>query len=392
MQCENAEPDLLDIVKDTSRPITPEEEEALLDIDWESKPNLKPPFAYATLIYMALRDTDKDKLALSEIYEYIMNDFAYYRDCDPGWKNSVRHNLTQEPCFQKVDREPGDRGKGGYWRLNPCFRDHDILAAKRRRKFRKKRSGTSPKRTASGQSDSSTAQSEPKTGKESRSASAKASKALGTSSKANKSSKAGLSSPKQKLRRQKALRDASQNAQAMKSVSQIASETFAASPKSPKHKVEQQLTRRDSGVKSPQTSRHDGSLLHLGGFQSTDIGGLVSNEDRRFIGSFDSGTLSPPPFITPQRKFLDDTPEDLALIGAPCVLHEPLEVVTDGTDELLEHLSSFMDIGEDEKPDLIHLECTLDPSSISPLSTRPTTPAKGVEMPWNRPQRDSPGM
>jgi forkhead box protein J1 len=293
-QCENAEPDLLEIVRDTSRPITPEEEEALLDIDWESHPNLKPPFAYATLIYMALRDTDKEKLALSEIYEYIMNDFAYYRDCDPGWKNSVRHNLTQEPCFQKVERDPGDRGKGGYWRLNPDFNDHDILAAKRRRKFRKKRAnGNTKQRTCSGNSDSSVGMwTEVKNGKLNRSNSSTSAKqkASSSSTKQTKASKS-TSSPKMRLRRQKALRDASQCI--------LPTDTKVQQQTSTSHVLN--ASRRDSGVKSPIISPKS-SLVSLGGFTNSDS--LVnvrlppSRDDGRMFGSFDSGIFSPPPFIT----------------------------------------------------------------------------------------------
>lgn len=51
-------------------------------------------------------------------------------------KNSIRHNLSQEPCFVKLDRDSTEKGKGGYWALNPQFRDFDYIANKRRRKFK----------------------------------------------------------------------------------------------------------------------------------------------------------------------------------------------------------------------------------------------------------------
>lgn len=62
----------------------------ILSIDWQSDASKKPPFAYATLIYMALQESDSPKLALAEIYDYISDNFAYYRYADPGWKVSAR--------------------------------------------------------------------------------------------------------------------------------------------------------------------------------------------------------------------------------------------------------------------------------------------------------------
>lgn len=45
----------------------------------------KPPFSYATLIAMAIRDND-NKMTLSSIYEWIRDNFLYYRNADPSWQ------------------------------------------------------------------------------------------------------------------------------------------------------------------------------------------------------------------------------------------------------------------------------------------------------------------
>ena len=79
--------DLVQFPKPDARSCTSTpDDEAALEIDWEQETKRKPPFAYATLIYMALRESDKEKLALGEIYDYIYSNFAYYRQSGLGWK------------------------------------------------------------------------------------------------------------------------------------------------------------------------------------------------------------------------------------------------------------------------------------------------------------------
>ncbi|CAH8617802.1 unnamed protein product [Heterobilharzia americana] len=88
-------------------------------MDYRTKWTGKPPFSYATLICLAMRELGKPKVTLSDIYGWIMNNFAYYRHTDSSWQNSVRHNLSLNKCFEKVPRDKGERGKGGFWRVNP---------------------------------------------------------------------------------------------------------------------------------------------------------------------------------------------------------------------------------------------------------------------------------
>eukprot|EP00056_Hartaetosiga_gracilis_P003885 m.68828 g.68828 ORF g.68828 m.68828 type:complete len:447 (+) comp11620_c0_seq2:221-1561(+) len=122
---------------ESSRTATPDD---VLSYDWAHDSVKKPPFAYATIIYMALTETDEDKLSLSEIYQYVLDNFAYYRTARCGWKNSIRHNLSQEPYFRRVDRGTHDHGKGGYWALSSDDIDLDELLSRRRRKFKRSRS------------------------------------------------------------------------------------------------------------------------------------------------------------------------------------------------------------------------------------------------------------
>ncbi|KAG9043064.1 hypothetical protein FS837_010069 [Tulasnella sp. UAMH 9824] len=78
-------------------------------------PGVKPYHAYSTLIRYAIKGSPGGKLLLEDIYEALMNRFEYFRTAPPGWKNSVRHNLSLNPMFVKVERPLTDRGKGYYW-------------------------------------------------------------------------------------------------------------------------------------------------------------------------------------------------------------------------------------------------------------------------------------
>ena len=52
---------------------------------FEENPN-KPPFSYTTIIYLAIRSCNKEKVMLSDIYQWIRDHFKYYRIAESTWQ------------------------------------------------------------------------------------------------------------------------------------------------------------------------------------------------------------------------------------------------------------------------------------------------------------------
>jgi forkhead box protein N len=63
----------------------------------------KPPHSFSTLIFLAIESSSTKALPVRDIYSWITQHFPYYRSAPLGWKNSVRHNLSLNKCFYKVE-------------------------------------------------------------------------------------------------------------------------------------------------------------------------------------------------------------------------------------------------------------------------------------------------
>lgn len=68
--------------------------------------NSKPPYSFSCLIFMAIEDSPVKALPVKEVYAWILDHFPYFRNAPTGWKNSVRHNLSLNKCFRKVEKAP----------------------------------------------------------------------------------------------------------------------------------------------------------------------------------------------------------------------------------------------------------------------------------------------
>lgn len=100
----------------------------------------KPPFSFPCLIGFAFLDGEKvnEALAVSDIYKRICARFPYFETAKKGWKNSIRHNLSLNKFFTKIEKTVPDV-KGNLWALNPNMIElmkRDIVQCEKKAKLR----------------------------------------------------------------------------------------------------------------------------------------------------------------------------------------------------------------------------------------------------------------
>ena len=97
-----------------------------IDYSADSAKDLKPPHSYAQLIGMAILSTPEQQMTLSNIYKWIMANYAFYRFNTGGWQNSIRHNLSLNKAFTKIARRTDEPGKGMKWMIEPTEFDNFV--------------------------------------------------------------------------------------------------------------------------------------------------------------------------------------------------------------------------------------------------------------------------
>ncbi len=82
----------------------------------------KPALSFTCLIGLALKNSQTGCMAVAEIYNFICEHFPYFTTAPPGWKNSVRHNISLNKLFTKVEKQVvyGDQQRRAFlWAVNP---------------------------------------------------------------------------------------------------------------------------------------------------------------------------------------------------------------------------------------------------------------------------------
>ncbi|XP_037610019.1 forkhead box protein J1-B [Sebastes umbrosus] len=129
-----------------------------VEVDYKTNPKVKPPYSYASLICMAMQASKQPKVTLSTIYNWITENFCYYRHAEPSWQNSIRHNLSLNKCFKKVPRQKDEPGKGGFWQIDPQYEDMFVNGIFKRRRMSANSYNSSSSSGSSSSSSSSGAQ------------------------------------------------------------------------------------------------------------------------------------------------------------------------------------------------------------------------------------------
>ncbi|KAK3101767.1 hypothetical protein FSP39_006210 [Pinctada imbricata] len=79
----------------------------------------KDPKSQMAFIALAIMSHPEYKMTLSEIYHHIENKHPRYLR-RPDWRNGVRHTLSHNACFIKVEKAVHRPRKGHYWSIHPA--------------------------------------------------------------------------------------------------------------------------------------------------------------------------------------------------------------------------------------------------------------------------------
>ncbi|KAK6344673.1 hypothetical protein TWF718_006631 [Orbilia javanica] len=101
----------------------------------ERSPSEESLPSYAEMIYMALMSVPSHQMNLQEIYQWFRDTYPRFKyDSTKGWMNSIRHNLSMNGAFVKVEKQNGESGKGFLWLLAPAAVESGIQSTTRYRK------------------------------------------------------------------------------------------------------------------------------------------------------------------------------------------------------------------------------------------------------------------
>ncbi|XP_060558970.1 forkhead box protein F-like [Ruditapes philippinarum] len=85
----------------------------------------KPPYTYVAMIIVAILNSEEKELTLAGIRDKLMEMFPFFRGEYTGWKNSVRHALSNSKCFYKLHKsDDQESAVSSVWKVNTKYVKH----------------------------------------------------------------------------------------------------------------------------------------------------------------------------------------------------------------------------------------------------------------------------
>ena len=80
----------------------------------------RPPYSYANLILLALKNSQTGSLCVNNIYKFISENFPFFDNPIIGtnWQNAVRHTLSLHKGFGKIVKNNPVNARSNEWTLN----------------------------------------------------------------------------------------------------------------------------------------------------------------------------------------------------------------------------------------------------------------------------------
>ncbi|KAK0210003.1 hypothetical protein DFS33DRAFT_1250289 [Desarmillaria ectypa] len=107
-----------------------------LDALPDPPPGVRPDYTNSQLARLAIYGHPQHRATLHQLLKAIENRFDWYKKEKKSWRSSIRHLLSLESLYVKVERQKTDPGSGSYWTLDV----RDPKGMKRPRKRTRRRS------------------------------------------------------------------------------------------------------------------------------------------------------------------------------------------------------------------------------------------------------------
>lgn len=81
-----------------------------VEVDYKTNPKVKPPYSYASLICMAMQASKQPKVTLSTIYNWITENFCYYKHAEPSWQVTETRKVPFLLLMSQINGQAGREG------------------------------------------------------------------------------------------------------------------------------------------------------------------------------------------------------------------------------------------------------------------------------------------